>query len=174
MVTRAISPDVLDTFFASAGLGSEAPVSMHHRDGALLARFPHVEELIGQNFKTGSADQQAVFNRPFLTTRLNSPVDGKDRLLASRRLTLEPLIVVATETVDATLAAWRTQTEFFIGMAAAALTAIGAILYLVFRQMTRRLSLEKLRLDTAINNMSQGLLLFDSSERPDRLQQKIT
>ena len=29
----------------------------------------------------------------------------------------------------------------------------------------QRLTLEKQRLDTAINNMTQGLLLFDSSQR---------
>ncbi len=39
------------------------------------------------------------------------------------------------------------------------------ILYLIFRQMTRRLSIEKQRLDTAVNNMMQGLLLFDPAQR---------
>jgi diguanylate cyclase (GGDEF)-like protein len=38
-------------------------------------------------------------------------------------------------------------------------------LYLIFRQMTRRLSLEKQRLDTAMNTMTQGLLMFDQDER---------
>ena len=34
---------------------------MHHRDGTLLARHPHVAEMIGKNFKTGPAAQQRVF-----------------------------------------------------------------------------------------------------------------
>jgi diguanylate cyclase (GGDEF)-like protein len=38
-------------------------------------------------------------------------------------------------------------------------------LYLVFRQMTRRLSLEKQRLDTAMNTMTQGLLMFGRDEQ---------
>ena len=49
---------------------------------------------------------------------------------------------------------------------------ITVMLYLVVRKLSHqhrlsqeRLRLEKLRLDTAVNNMTQGLLLFDSSQR---------
>ena len=59
----------------------------------------------------------AVFDRPFVTAELASPVDGKDRLIASRMLTSEPLVVVATNTLDATLATWRAQTKFFVAVA---------------------------------------------------------
>ena len=165
VVSRAIAPDVLEAFFASAGLGPEASVAMHHRDGQLLARFPHAEALIGENFRKGPPEQQAVFERPFVATRLTSPIDGRDRLIASRMLTGEPLVVVATKTVDATLATWRSQTKFFIAVAASSVLLIVITLYLIFRLMTRRLSIEKQRLDTAINNMTQGLLLFDAAKR---------
>ena len=165
VVSRAIAPDVLETFFASAGLGPEASVAVHHRDGQLLARFPHAEALIGENFRKGPPEQQAVFERPFVATRLTSPIDGRDRLIASRMLTAEPLVVVATKTVDATLVTWRSQTKFFIAVAASSVLLIVITLYLIFRLMTRRLSIEKQRLDTAINNMTQGLLLFDAAKR---------
>ena len=165
VVTRAIAPDVLEAFFASAGLGPQASVAMHHRDGQLLARFPHAEALIGENFRKGPREQQAVFERQFVTTRLSSPIDGRDRLIASRMLFSEPLVVVATRTVDSTLATWRSQTKFFIVVAASSVLLIVITLYLIFRLMTRRLSIEKQRLDTAINNMTQGLLLFDVAKR---------
>ncbi|WP_244567898.1 bifunctional diguanylate cyclase/phosphodiesterase [Bradyrhizobium erythrophlei] len=165
VVSRAIAPDVLEGFFASAGLGPQASVAMHHRDGQLLARFPHAEALIGENFRKGPPEQQAVFERQFVATRLSSPVDGRDRLIASRMLTSEPLVVVATKTLDSTLATWRSQTRFFIAVAAASILLIVITLYLIFRLMTRRLSIEKQRLDTAINNMTQGLLLFDAAKR---------
>ena len=165
VVSRAIAPDVLEAFFASAGLGSQASVAMHHRDGQLLARFPHAETLIGENFRKGPPEQQAVFERQFVATRLTSPIDGRDRLIASRMLTSEPLIVVATKTVDSTLATWRSQTKFFIVVAASSVLLIVITLYLIFRLMTRRLSIEKQRLDTAVNNMTQGLLLFDAARR---------
>ncbi len=165
VVSRAIAPDVLEAFFASAGLGPEASVAIHHRDGQLLARFPHADALIGEDFRKGPPEQQAVFERPFVATRLTSPMDGRDRLIASRMLSGEPLVVVATKTVDATLATWRSQTKFFIAVAASSVLLIVITLYLIFRLMTRRLSIEKQRLDTAINNMTQGLLLFDAAKR---------
>jgi diguanylate cyclase (GGDEF)-like protein len=170
VVTRAISPRLLETFFASTGLGDDATIALHHQDGSLLARYPHVETLTGQNFKTGSA--KAFFEEPHLTGRLSSPIDGKDRLVSSRILSSAPLLVVATRTVDSTLATWRSQTRLFVSVALLSLAVIAATLYLIIRMMRsqhqsaqRRLSIEKQRLDTAINNMTQGLLLFDRFAR---------
>jgi len=165
VVTRAIPPELLEAFFASAGLGADSSIAMHRDDGQLLARFPHVEAMIGANFKTGSAAQQAVFEQSSLSARLTSPVDGRDRLIASRRLAAEPLVIIATRTVDSTLAKWRSQTKFFIAVATCSILLIVLTLYLIFRQMTRQLSVDKERLDCAINNLSQGLLLFDSGGR---------
>ena len=42
---------------------------------------------------------------------------------------------------------------------------IVAMLFLIVRKLLQQHRLEKQRLDTAINNMTQGLLLFDSSQR---------
>ncbi len=172
VVTRAISPRLLETFFASTGLGDDATIALHHQDGSLLARYPHVETLAGQNFKRGSALQKAFFEESHLTGRLTSPIDGKDRLVSSRMLSSVPLLVVATRTIDSTLSTWRLQTRLFVSVALLSLAVIAATLYLMIRMMRsqhqaaqRRLSIEKQRLDTAINNMTQGLLLFDRFAR---------
>ena len=172
VVTRAVSPLLLETFFASAGLGADASIALFHQDGSLLARYPHVETLMGQNFKKGSALQKAFFEEAHLTGRLAGPIDGKDRLVSSRMLSSAPLLVVATKAVDSTLMAWRSQTKLFISVALMSLVVIAVTLYLMVRLMRsqhraaqRRLSIEKHRLDTAINNMTQGLLLFDASAR---------
>jgi len=165
VVARAITPDQLESFFASTGLGEDSSISMHHQNGELLARVPHVEVMIGENFRKGSAEQMAVFDRPFAITQLASPIDGKERIIASRKLSRETLVVVATKSLDATLAAWRTQTKFFVGVAIISMALLVITLYLVFRQMTTRLSLEKERLDTAMNTMTQGLLMFGRDEQ---------
>ncbi|MGY4628752.1 bifunctional diguanylate cyclase/phosphodiesterase [Bradyrhizobium sp. USDA 4486] len=165
LVTRAITPDQLESFFASTGLGEESSIAMHHQNGQLLARIPHVDAMIGQNFRNGPPQQQAVFERTFVTTQLASPIDGKDRIVASRLLTGEPLVVVATKSLDATLATWRTQTKFFVTVAVLSIGLLVLTLFLIFRQMTNRLSVEKQRLDTAMNTMTQGLLMFDQDQR---------
>ncbi|MEY9180942.1 diguanylate cyclase (GGDEF)-like protein/PAS domain S-box-containing protein [Bradyrhizobium sp. USDA 313] len=165
LVSRAIAPEQLESFFASTGLGEESSIAMHHQNGQLLARIPHVDAMIGQNFRKGTPEQMAVFERTFVTTQLASPIDGKDRIVASRLLAGEPLVVLATRSLDATLATWRTQTKFFVTIAVLSMGLLVLTLYLIFRQMTNRLSLEKQRLDTAMNTMTQGLLMFDQDER---------
>jgi diguanylate cyclase (GGDEF)-like protein/PAS domain S-box-containing protein len=171
-VTRAVKPEVLESFFASVGLGPEATIAMHGKEGVLLARYPHVEAMIGENFNKGPSEQRAIFEAPQFAGELRSPMDGKDRLVASRMLSTVPLVIVATATADTTLAAWRLQTKFFIAMAVLSLLVTVLVLYLIFRQMIRQhrfsrqqIAFEKQRLDTALSHMSQGLLLFDSSER---------
>jgi hypothetical protein len=68
VVNRAITPAQLESFFASAGLREDSSISMHRRNGQLLARVPQIEAMIGQNFRKGSAEQVAVVDRPFMTT----------------------------------------------------------------------------------------------------------
>lgn len=172
VVGRGIEPATFEKFFSTVALGEGSAISMHHRDGTLLARYPHVEELIGKNFRTGPVNQQQVFELPQSTTRLASPVDGKDRLVSSRALTKFPIVVVATTTTEAALANWREQIAILIAVTSISVLAIAILLTLVVRKLVQqhraqqqRLTLEKLRLDTAVNNMTQGLLLFDAAQR---------
>jgi len=172
VIGRGIEPANFEKFFATVALGSGASIAMHHSDGTLLARYPHVAEMIGKNFKTGPAAQQQVFELARSTARLTSPIDGKDRLISSRALTNFPIVIVATTTTAAALADWREQIGILIAVAGLSVLAIAALLFWVVRKLSQqhrkskqRLTLEKQRLDTAVNNMTQGLLLFDSSQR---------
>ena len=165
VVTRAITPASFEQFFASVALGENAAISMYHRDGTLLARFPHVESLIGRNFEAGTVHQQILSNADHGTIRLTSPIDGMDRLAAARVLVDFPIAIIATTTVSAALADWREQMRFLIGVAGLSVLVITAILFLVVRKLSQQHRAEKQRLDTAINNMTQGLLLFDKSQR---------
>src|SRR5947209_8131896 len=165
IVSRAIAPEQLESFFASSGLGEDSSIAMHHQNGQLLGRIPQVDGMIGKNYRTGSPEQMAVFERTFVTTELASPIDGKQRIVAARLLTVVPLVIVATKSLDATLATWRTQTKFFVTVAVLSIGLLVLTLVLIFRQMTRRLSVEKQRLDTALNTMTQGLLMFDQDQR---------
>src|SRR6185437_1729688 len=171
-VTRAITPSNFERFFASVTLAPGASISMHHRDGTLLARFPHAENVLGKNFRTGSSDQRKVFELNQYSTRLASPIDGKDRLISSRALSDFPIVIVATTTAAAALDDWQAQMRFLMGVGAISVLLVAVLLFMVVRRLSsdhaasqRRLTLEKQRLDKAINNMTQGLLLFDASRR---------
>ncbi|MEH2626811.1 diguanylate cyclase (GGDEF)-like protein/PAS domain S-box-containing protein [Bradyrhizobium sp. AZCC 1719] len=172
VIGRGIEPVHFEKFFATVALGPGASIAMHHSDGTLLARYPHVAELVGKNFRTGPAAQRQVFELPRSTSRLTSPIDGEDRLIASRALSNFPIVMVASITTSAALADWREQIGILIAVTGFSVLAIAALLFLVVRKLSyqhraskQRLTLEKQRLDTAVNNMTQGLLLFDAKQQ---------
>ncbi len=68
------------------------------------------------------------------------------------------------------LADWREQTRLMVTAATVSATIIALILWLIIRQINRqnretqaRIESERQRLDTALNNMSQGLILYDAA-----------
>jgi diguanylate cyclase (GGDEF)-like protein/PAS domain S-box-containing protein len=172
LVSRALTPANFESFFASVTLAPGSSIAMHHRDGTLLARFPHADNMIGRNFRSGPDEQLKLFELNHFTTRLTSPIDGVSRLISSRALNEFPIMIIATTSVAAALAEWQQQMYFLIGVGGISVVLIAVLLFVVVRRLShdhavsqRRLTLEKQRLDKAINNMTQGLLLFDSSER---------
>jgi diguanylate cyclase (GGDEF)-like protein/PAS domain S-box-containing protein len=172
VMTRRINPINYEKFFASVALGTGAAVSMFHADGTLLARHPRVDELIGQNFAKAPLLQRVRDHGGRQTLRVQSPIDQTDRLGSAASLAHYPGIVVATNTTSAALSDWREQTRFLVIAATLAAAVIALILLLIIRQITRqsreaqqRLEAERGRLDTALNNMIQGLVTFDASAR---------
>jgi diguanylate cyclase (GGDEF)-like protein len=173
VISRGVEPTHFEKFFASLALGEGAAISMFDQNGTLLARHPHNEALVGRSFKGGALLELVAPPKPdHGTMRLKSPIDGEDRVGAVRRLSKFPIVVVATTSVSAALADWGEQTRFLIGIGTLSALVVAIILFLVVRQISRqhqasqrRLALEKQRLDTAVNNMTQGLLFFDSNQR---------
>ena len=171
VVTRGIEPKYFEKFFASLSFGENSAISMFHRDGTMLARYPHVDSMIGRNFSNGPLFQKILPKANHGTMRMISPVDGEDRLGSIRALRGFPIVLIATTTVSSALVDWREQTRFLIFAAGLSSIVVAIILFLIVRQLSRQhrrsqqsVALEKERLDTAINNMSQGLILFDSSQ----------
>jgi diguanylate cyclase (GGDEF)-like protein len=179
VVSRAIAPAKFEDFFSTVALGKDATISIHHRNGGLLGRYPHVETMIGRNFKIGPGREAELLNLDHGAARVVSPIDGQARLASIQGLRHFPLAVVATTTVAAALADWRAQTKFLIIAAGSSAIVIAVILALIVRRLAwqhrssqRRLALEKQRLerinmhfDAALSNMTQGLCMFDGQKR---------
>ncbi|MCX7321641.1 MAG: EAL domain-containing protein [Hyphomicrobiales bacterium] len=172
VITRGIEPKHMEKFFASVSLGDGATVSMFHRDGTLLARHPSVPDAIGRKFSGSPLLEHLRFSNEPLSIRTVSPIDNVDRLGALRLLNDFPIAVIATASIEGILADWRSQTKFLIVIAAGSSLLLSGFLFVITRQISRQgvraqreLTLEKNRLATAINNMNQGLLLFDADAR---------
>ncbi len=171
-IGRGIEPASFEKFFESVALGAGATIAMLHRDGTLLARYPHSGELTGRNFRNGSFEQQRVFGLDHYSGPIVSPVDGTDLMVSTRALPHFPILVSASMTRAAALKDWREQIGILISVAGASALAIAGVLIAIVRKLLEqhrasrgRLTLEKQRLDRAVNNMTQGLLLFDADRR---------
>jgi len=160
LVTRGIPISSFEKFFASLALGNDGAITMFHRDGTLLTRYPHFDELIGRNFSKG-AFFEVLANADHGNVRKQGVMDGRDRVGSVRQLSNFPIVVVATTSVSAALADWRAQTRLLIGVDGLSVLVIAGMMFLIIRQ----LSLQHHRLDMAVNNMTQSLLMFDSSHR---------
>jgi diguanylate cyclase (GGDEF)-like protein/PAS domain S-box-containing protein len=172
VMARRIDPAHFEKFFASVALGSGAAISMFHNDGTMLARYPHANSTVGKYFKDALLVNKVLSEGGRQTLRVQSPVDDTDRLGSAAPLRRLPIVVVATTTVQAALADWQAQTRFMVAAAVLSALVIAFVLFLIIRQVTRqnqesrqRLGLQKQQLDTALNNMTQGLVLYDASAR---------
>jgi diguanylate cyclase (GGDEF)-like protein/PAS domain S-box-containing protein len=172
VVSRRIEPANYEKFFASVVLGQGAAIALLHHDGTILARYPRVDSMVGKKLKAAQLLQSVFTKGGLQTLRVQSPVDHQDRLACAAELSRFPMIIIATNTVAAALSDWREQTGFLIAAAGLSAAIIAFILHSIVRQIKRqnqesqrRLESEKHRLDTALNNMTQGLVLYDASAR---------
>ena len=138
VMTRRINPANYEKFFASVALGTGATISMFHADGTMLARYPHVDELIGKNFSTAPLLQRVRERGTQQTLRVQSAVDQTARLGSAAPLKHYSGVVAATNTVAAALADWREQTRFLVVAATLAAAVIALILFPIIRQITRQ------------------------------------
>ncbi|WP_409362801.1 EAL domain-containing protein [Bradyrhizobium diazoefficiens] len=169
-LVRRIDPDSYQRYFASVALADGAAITLFDREGIMLARYPHVESMIGTSYKNAPLMQKVLTRGGLHTLRVRSPVDGEEKLGSAASLTHFPLVIMATNTTSAALADWRQQTGFMVTTATLSAAVIALILFLIIRLINRqnrdaqaRIESERQRLDTALNNMSQGLILYDAA-----------
>ncbi|UZE52357.1 EAL domain-containing protein [Rhodopseudomonas sp. P2A-2r] len=172
VVTRGIEPAQFEAFFASISLGTGTTLALWHQDFTLLARYPQLIEMVGHKAKPDALLAHMKASPEPATMISVSPVDGRERLSSIRRISGFPMALVASVPIDSALADWRAQTRLTITAAALAALLVVGLLSLIIRQVRlqhrasrAQLTLEKQRLDTAVNNMTQGLILFDAESR---------
>jgi diguanylate cyclase (GGDEF)-like protein/PAS domain S-box-containing protein len=172
VVTGAIELAYFERFFGSIALGAGSGISLFRRDGVLLARFPP-RDPPGSSYSQGALFTSVLSRADQGVIRLTSFIDGEERLIAGQSLTHYPVVVAVATTVAAALADWRGAATYMSGVAVLLMLVIGAIVLLSLRQIknyelfveARAENDQKMRLGAALNNMRQGLLMFDSGGR---------
>ncbi|RSZ57701.1 response regulator [Massilia atriviolacea] len=133
----------LAEFYKKITLGEGASISLYRRDFTLLARWPHVDELIGKVNRTGSTFQVVELmgkrDDVVLTSTPRFAEGGAPvlRMGAPRMVGNYPLIVNLTISEDLLLARWR---EFSMVRLLLAIVAGAAVLFasLVLYRLLRR------------------------------------
>jgi two-component system NtrC family sensor kinase len=123
VVVGTIEPHYFQALFGRLGLGSADRVTLHFRDGTLIARHPYEEGAIGESF----ADSR-VFRKELPAAAAGSYITesgmfSHERLVSYRALQGMPLVVAMSQSTQSILATWRQ-------VAVAAAAALGALLAL--------------------------------------------
>jgi len=164
VLTGVMEMQYFEQLFQAVANSPSGTIAMFRRDGTLLARFPHSEAAIGQSFPK-SALLNILTTADHGTGRELGIIDGQERLVSSRSLAHYPIALVATTTVADALANWQ---HGAIAMIVAALMiglVIGGAVFLSIWMVGRKLREQNLQRDVALHNMSQGLVMFDSTAR---------
>ena len=140
--------------------GTDESTALFRNDGVMLARYPHIDFFIGKSFARNVPAGTTPRYRSGLA-RQRDVVDGSERLMAEARPPDVPISLTASTTATAALADWRTEAGYLVGLTIVLVVAIGGTGAVVV-QFFRRQSIQ---LDSTLNNLSQGVCMFDEHRR---------
>jgi diguanylate cyclase (GGDEF)-like protein/PAS domain S-box-containing protein len=173
LVLGAMEMEYLEQYFETVVHGGPSTIWLFRDDGVLLASHPVADPNNARvhadaGWRANLLAQTKAGEAPHVVT-----VDGEDRLVVAQQLPHYPFVVAASTTIAAALAEWRSASIYIASAAVLLILVIGAIVVLGVRQLrsyevlvrARAESDQRVALDAAINDMSQGLLMFDAAER---------
>jgi len=130
--------DYFQQFYRDVRLGAGTTVSLMHRNGTLVARYPTADASLGQHYGIVEAMLALRDADPDGPMRSKSPLDGVDRFGALALVPEQPLAVIVTRDVDVAMAPWRQQTVGTIARTLA-MGVLAALLLAVLRRQFLRL-----------------------------------
>ena len=179
VISAAIEVHYLQNYFRDISPNPNSSFALFRTDGMLLARYPEKDEDVGRRFSTALALKLAANSRHNVGS-IDGVIDGIPRLVAGHHVEGYPVVVSATRATSSILAHWQRTTPFVAGTAMLILAVIAAFALLFIRlfrnyqalgeareerNRAEQLRAQSLRFDVALNNMSQGLVMFDATSR---------
>jgi signal transduction histidine kinase len=178
VIAAEVEITVFTDFYSSVVANSAINVALMLDDGTLVATEPHQEELIGRELPGSKAILAAAGNHR-IGVLGNSPADtSSPQITAFAHIAERPLIVVASRSRANILEQWRGEClSSVVAFVLFAVTA-GCLTWLMVLAVERqqnaaaklRASEERLRrqsdlLQSTLENMGEGLSVFDSTGR---------
>ncbi|HZP71090.1 MAG TPA: PAS-domain containing protein [Pseudolabrys sp.] len=179
VISAAIDLHYLQNYFRDISPNPDSSFALFRSDGMLMARHPEQDADIGRQFPNALA-LKLVADSNHGVGSMNGVIDSIPRMIAGHRVGGYPIVVSATRATSFVLAHWRRTAIYIAGAAVLALAVIAAFALLFTRLFRNYQALEQaraernraeqlreqsLRFDVALNNMSQGLVMFDANSR---------
>ena len=179
LVTAAIELQYFEKYFSEISLDPGSGVTLFHQGGMVLTRFPTIDSIVGHGFPNALSLKLVASAEQGIGVSTGA-MDGRPRMIASHRVGGFPIVVAATRTIAEIYADWWKTVAFVIAISALTVCAIAAFAVSFIRmfrnyralvqaraerQKAEQLREQSQRFDVALNNMSQGLIMFDASER---------
>lgn len=170
VVVVAVNPQYFQKLYDRLHIGSNGAILLASTKGPLLVRRPFAEGHIGRDMSRSGIFEQ-LQKAPSGSVEIVSSTDGVRRLNSYATGHMHPIVIAVAQDVDEILAPWKaTAVRRVVEMAA--ITALMFVLGLMIWRMTRSLAMQadgltvaNVRLDTAMNAMSQGLVMFDANQK---------
>jgi signal transduction histidine kinase/ActR/RegA family two-component response regulator len=134
MAVGSINLDYFEESYRAVELNENGAIVLHLRDGTVLARFPHVDKVIGTSFGTLPPFTQVLANAQAGTLLMESPVDGSIRVTAIRALRAFPLAVMISVEEGRVLVDWRHEALTLVGVA----VGLGGVVVVLLLSLSRR------------------------------------
>jgi diguanylate cyclase (GGDEF)-like protein len=162
LIIGALELRYFEQLFATVSAGQGNSISLIRRDGRLLARYPQVDMTSAPSFASNPLFKNALPKAGRGVVRLKSRYNDRERLIAGQSLVNYPAVVTVGMDLDDALADWRNGAIQMAGVAILLMVVFGSMVFLCAQQVGKLLNKQKFRLDTALNNMSHGLCMFDA------------
>jgi diguanylate cyclase (GGDEF)-like protein len=164
IVTAQLDQSYFTKLYRSVDLGKGGTILLAHRNGQLLAREPELKDTPGTSFANGALLTRYLPASETGAYETTGVVDRADRVVGYKAVPGLPLVVAVTYARSDVLKPWYRNLLTFSLLIVAMVTLISLGTLALVRR-TNALARTNARFDIAINNMSQGLCLFDADKR---------
>ena len=193
-VASTIEIDYFEQLYARLPLTGDGAFALFRRDGMLIARYPHLDHQIGRSFADTANFHRTLGALDDGVVRQMSVISGQDRLIVPHAMPHFPLIMSVSDTLESILRVWVRQIRVLIATTVLLELAIAGTMLLAVRHLrsheklraaeaareraeadliladereraAHALHMQEMRLDTALNNLVQGVLMVDGDGR---------
>jgi diguanylate cyclase (GGDEF)-like protein/PAS domain S-box-containing protein len=164
ILTAALDPSYFAGTYRAIRLDNGGAAVLIHRDGPILAREPMLEGAVGRNFSAGPLLSHYLPRSDTGSFSGISVVDGIDRIVGYRAVPGLPLVVVVSYDRAAVLQPFYEHLYSHLPMAAV-LAGVIVLGTLLLAKLNNRLAAKTNLLELTLENMSQGLCMFDRNQR---------